>query len=374
MPMFYTESGFLKAIANGDTALVEKYFAHNTQAKWMAVRGAGGVAPLHVAAHGNSAPMIALLLRAGADLEEKNGDGLTPLAVATVNRSMITMRALAEAGADTSVTTQFGTLLQTAAAYYFETGFHYLLEKGAAPTDEAFRETMRRNYHDMAQALLKAGLAPASENLSEFLIAATKNGHIELMKALLDKGAQAGAADADGNTPLHHAAYYGKPEAAALLISKGARFDVRDNQGETPAQKANRWGDHTPIVRMFRKMEEDQLAKTATPLNASKTRMPGDSAETWVLMGENKVAHVGVYPAVGRRLTHIFNFESRERLIISENLKTGQEAVTPPEKFDTLEPAHLEKALAAFRENGGKADDAAVFGKALSKKPLAGPG
>ena len=92
------------------------------------------------------------------------------------------------------------------------------------------------------------------------------------------------------------------------------------------------------------------------------------------MMGEAQVARVGVYPALARRLTHIFNFESRERLIITENLKTGAESVTNPEKFDALEEGHLAKALAAFRELGGKVEDSAVFARSPGKKPLPQPG
>ena len=39
-------------------------------------------------------------------------------------------------------------------------------------------------------------------------------------------------------TPLHHAAYWGKTEAAALLIQKGAKVNARDENLETPLHYA----------------------------------------------------------------------------------------------------------------------------------------
>jgi hypothetical protein len=107
-----------------------------------------------------------------------------------------------------------------------------------------------------------------------------------------------------------------------------------------------------------------------TALTASAEALPHGDTEMWTRMGGHQVARVGVYPALGRRLTEIFNFESRERLIISENLKTGAESVTPPASFDEISEGLLKKACASFRELGGEADEAAVLAGRLGKTAL----
>src|SRR3990172_41141 len=84
--------------------------------------------------------------------------------------------------------------------------------------------------------------------------------------------------------------------------------------------------------------------------------IPNETTETWVRMGSKSVAHVGVYPDAQRKLTDIFNFESRQHILVNENLKTRAEIMTPPASFDSLPQATLEKALEEFAKAGGAAD------------------
>jgi len=375
MPIFYTENGFLKAVANGDLALIDKFFAHGGKEKWLAVRGEVNKTALHFAAAAGQAAVIKKLLEAGADIEAKDAHNATPLGAAVMARKLDAMKTLIEAGADTKATTQHGSLLTTSITYYFEDGFKYLLEKNpGADFDEPLREAVWRGYNGMIAEMLKAGATPEKTELGmELLLHAIDRDSLALVKELAERGVDINAQNNGGGTALHHAAYRNRPDIAIYLLERGADYSLKNNDGKTARELATDHGHHA-IANRLKAMEEEHLAKTATPLNAGVNRMPGDSAETWVLMGEKQVAHVGVYPAVGRRLTHIFNFESRERIIISENLKTGAESVTQPEKFDALEQPHLQKALSAFRELGGKADEAAVFGGSMAKKSLPGPG
>ncbi len=74
-----------------------------------------------------------------------------------------------------------------------------------------------------------AGMAP--------LLAATRDswhGRPEAVMTLLANGADPRAADADGNTPLHHAARSSDPGVAALLRDAAAELDVRNAEGVTP--------------------------------------------------------------------------------------------------------------------------------------------
>ena len=70
-------------------------------------------------------------------------------------------------------------------------------------------------------------------------------GHAGCVRLLLEAGADPGAADARGNTPLHRAAAYGRRGAAGLLLKMGARVDVPNHRRRTPAQ----------IARDFRQRE-----------------------------------------------------------------------------------------------------------------------
>lgn len=102
----------------------------------------------------------------------------------------------------------------------------------------------------------------------------------------------------------------------------------------------------------MRRQEAAELDKEAgekveaIPAVATETPVPpsAKSADTWALMSENSIAHVTSSEVIGRKLTEIFNFDARERVQISENLKTGVETLGQPEKFDTLSPAVIQRA------------------------------
>jgi ankyrin repeat protein len=48
------------------------------------------------------------------------------------------------------------------------------------------------------------------------------DGHAEVVKALLEKGADVQAKNSDGWTPLHWACRFGHHDIAAMLRAKGA--------------------------------------------------------------------------------------------------------------------------------------------------------
>jgi len=69
------------------------------------------------------------------------------------------------------------------------------------------------------------------------LIAATRDswhGRAEAVTVLLTNGADPHLSDAEGNTPLHHAARSTDPSVAALLCDAGALIEARNHEGVTP--------------------------------------------------------------------------------------------------------------------------------------------
>ena len=69
-------------------------------------------------------------------------------------------------------------------------------------------------------ALVDAALPLARERPP--LVDAAKNGDTDALRALLQKGADVNAAEADGTTALHWASYRDDLESADLLIRAGA--------------------------------------------------------------------------------------------------------------------------------------------------------
>ena len=59
---------------------------------------------------------------------------------------------------------------------------------------------------------------------------------------LLEAGADASAAAADGRTPLHFSAQLGEVELIRMLLARGADPERRDRHGESPLEAAERGG------------------------------------------------------------------------------------------------------------------------------------
>jgi len=67
---------------------------------------------------------------------------------------------------------------------------------------------------------------------------AAQSGHSEVVKSLLNKGAQIDAADSRNTTPLHFAADGGHLDTMRQLMERGASLQAKDADGDTPLHYA----------------------------------------------------------------------------------------------------------------------------------------
>lgn len=72
------------------------------------------------------------------------------------------------------------------------------------------------------------------------LMLAATNGHLDVVKFLVDKGADVNAKDHKGGTPLMAAAREGHLDMVKFLVEKGADVNARGNDGETPLTLATK--------------------------------------------------------------------------------------------------------------------------------------
>lgn len=65
------------------------------------------------------------------------------------------------------------------------------------------------------------------------LMAATVKKNVEIIKLLLEHGANPNIADQNGSTALHFSVIFNYIDIVKLLVNANAKFDLKDNRGKT---------------------------------------------------------------------------------------------------------------------------------------------
>ena len=85
------------------------------------------------------------------------------------------------------------------------------------------------------------------------MMMSTLGGHVAIVKALLEMGADWKIPEKDGYTPMHGAGFQGRAEIAKVLIGHGLDKSDRHADGYTPIHRAC-WGRearHTETGEQF---------------------------------------------------------------------------------------------------------------------------
>ena len=83
-----------------------------------------------------------------------------------------------------------------------------------------------------------AGLGAPRGGDEEVTEAGDRNNPVDVIRILVDKGADVNAANDLGMTSAHYAVQRGSEPIIEFLASRGAKFDVKNKQGRTPADLA----------------------------------------------------------------------------------------------------------------------------------------
>lgn len=381
MGWFHSVGGLMKAVQKNDKDEVAKYLKWD-KAQTLAMKDRSGDTALISAVEYGYTDLVRMLLDAGGNVNEESRYETSLLETALARHKNDIAALLIERGADVNHATRHYTPLIHAINADNVEGTQLLLKAKVDPGESALLTAIQRNNVKIPLMLLEAGAkVDAHDGYYRYPVHfAGQMGAIDTMKALIEKGANIDIQDNQyGYTPLHYAIVQGHPQMVQLLLEKGARTDLVSNDGKTALDMA--YEKRIPgIIRMLDPAGKGQpvaaaAATPAAPFAPTIRVVSGDAEESegWVRMGSSRVAHVGVYPAVGRKLTEIFNFAGRERIVITENLKTGAENMSAPESFDAIGETSVREALHAFRQLGGVADEDAVLNPRGMKKQLRQP-
>jgi hypothetical protein len=209
-----------------------------------------GSTPLFYAANANQPETVKFLHGLGADIEEPDYQGFTPLLDSSYLGNLNTVRALLDLGANMHLWDRsFGcTPFLNAARGYGVAGkqdecMELFLERGADVNEQSLFGTTALMYlakhcwssEDM-EYLIKAGATTDQQDYDgeTALHIATWNHNFSCTKILLAAGANPNARCSAGMTPLHRAAWNGNAEMTLLLLESGADARIMTNGWNTP--------------------------------------------------------------------------------------------------------------------------------------------
>lgn len=308
-----TWSPLIKAVQNNDQSLVQQLIAagvaleahdayRQTPFFWAVGKGymqmvdllidAGpnincqsnkGTTPLNFAVKENKTEMVDRLIKAGADLDLANNMGETPLHQACFNGATSLALTLLEAGADPTLRDPQGkyplaqavmmnkrSCIAAVREYLTERPFQETLQAlnltegdelpesffaqlAATQTDVSLVEWATLGRTAVVAGLLRAGFSTEARNgyAETLLIIAANEQHEELVRILLEMGADTTDVSNTGSTALHKAAYKGNLPIINLLLDAGIDPNHMDKWRQTPVHSAVDGGQIEALVRLY---------------------------------------------------------------------------------------------------------------------------
>jgi len=231
----------------------------------------GDCTPLMEAASAGHTDIVRLLIAHGADVNAQSSSGNTPLMYACAGGHEEVVRVLLEAGANVEDHNENGhtPLMEAASAGHCAVA-KILLEFGAGINTHSneFKESALtlacyKGHLEMVRFLLEAGADQEhkTDEMHTALMEASMDGHVEVARLLLDSGAQVNMPADSFESPLTLAACGGHVELAMLLLERGANIEEVNDEGYTPLMEASREG-HEEMVALLLSQGADINAQT----------------------------------------------------------------------------------------------------------------
>lgn len=221
-----------------------------------------------LAADAGNPDLVELLVDHGADVNAVAPSGATPLKFACMAGGPIeSVNCLIDHGA--SLTNALDSLYWAAWKGRLDI-VTLLLKKGVPATGQSrelgspLQRAIAGGSVEIAKLLIKNGATANNALLFADFWEEPDTVKPDMLKLLLENGADANLRDSDGFTPLMWAARRNDAASAALLIEKGADPQIKNNRGQTAMDVAGHNLPNKEITDLFVKSGLMKRAEPAT--------------------------------------------------------------------------------------------------------------
>jgi ankyrin repeat protein len=237
----YPPASLLEAVLLGDRSAVENFIALGADVN---AAEDDGTTPLMRAVHGRFPDIAKRLIDSGANVTARNRYGVTALYLAARGGDAATTRALLVAGIDANTSLPGGeTALMTAARSGHTEVVGVLLTgnsavesladlAGSATAPErstGYAAVENAGYGSTQRGTIQRNRADVNAREQRYgdtaLMWAAVAGHVDVVRLLIEAGADVRAVDDEGVTALQLARANGHTEVAAALLAAGANPD-----------------------------------------------------------------------------------------------------------------------------------------------------
>jgi ankyrin repeat protein len=205
------------------------------------------------------------LMEQGADVNKANNNGWTPLYLATDNRNieggdypvpkpdldhMVVIKALLDRGANPNAKINQNTLTRTifTMQWFFEPGATAIVRASQSGDVELVKALLAKgadpkiatNYGDTALSVA-SGIGWVDGVTYEW----SKEQTLETVKLLLSLGLDPNSTNRDGRTPLMGGAFKGRNDVIQALVDGGAKLETRDRGSRDTDKQNASIGGHT---------------------------------------------------------------------------------------------------------------------------------
>jgi len=221
----YREAVLFAAVREGHSSVVELLLAHGAK---LDVQDMRGTPPLHVAAHAGHIDVLEVLLGKGANANQRGAHGELALHWAAAKGYVEITQVLISAGSEVNTKTD-----------------KHRVDMDTMMEEDADVVKHQLIYLELCEKQRQATLAGSDLQITPPprvafaagdtpLHSATQWGREEIVKLLLDNGAEVNTENQRGQTALHYACVFRNKEIAEMLLDAGADANAKDNDGHTP--------------------------------------------------------------------------------------------------------------------------------------------